>query len=141
MLREAAAGDARSAVACGSAGGAARSARATPLSALAGTRLKLRLRDYGACGRSPRDAGSLYVRAVGARARRAARDGWVYKVGRRAGTTGAADPSGPFGSGRLQRRRPRAVVLVRADGAAGCQRTLEVRPAPRRSAAGRAAAR
>ena len=52
--------------------------RATPLSVLAGTRLKLRLRDYGACGRSARDAGALYVRAVaGERAKGAA--GWVYK--------------------------------------------------------------
>ena len=31
------------------------------------------------------------------------RDGWVYKIGRRAGTTGAADPSGPFGRGKLRR--------------------------------------
>ena len=30
------------------------------------------------------------------------RNGWVYKVGRRAGTTGAADATGPFGSGRLR---------------------------------------
>ena len=81
---------------------ALRGRAATPLSVLAGTRLKLRLRDYGACGRSARDAGSLYVRAVaGERAQGAA--GWVYKVGRRAGTTGAADPSGPFGHGRLKR--------------------------------------
>jgi hypothetical protein len=94
----------------------------TPLSALAGTRLKLRLRDYGACGRSARDAGSLYVRAVGPdRARGAA--GWVYKVGRRAGTTGAADPSGPFGRGRLKRG---ARVLWFWCAHAVCQRTLEV---------------
>jgi hypothetical protein len=99
--------------------------RATPLSALAGTRLKLRLRDYGACGRSARDAGSLYVRAVvGERARGA--NGWVYKVGRRAGTTGAADPSGPFGHGRL---KPGARVLwfwCAQTGGQACQRTLEV---------------
>jgi hypothetical protein len=104
--------------------------RATPLSVLAGTGLRLRLKDYGACGRSPRDAGSLYVRAVGPdRARGAA--GWVYKVGRRTGTAGAADPSGPFGRGRL---RPGARVLwfwcVQERGEA-CQRTLEVSSAAR----------
>jgi hypothetical protein len=103
--------------------------RATPLSALAGTRLKLGFRDYGSCGRSPRDAGGLYVKRIGAdRARGAA--GWVYKVGRRAGTTGAADPSGPFGRGKL---KPGARVLwfwcVQVSGEA-CQRTLEVASAP-----------
>ena len=98
--------------------------RATPLSVLAGTRLALRLRDYGSCGRSPRDAGALYVTRVGSdRARGDA--GWVYKVGRRAGTTGAADPSGPFGRGRL---RPGARVLwfwCLQDRGEACQRTLE----------------
>ena len=97
----------------------------TPLSVLAGTRLKLRLRDYGACGRSARDAGSLYVRAVaGERAKGAA--GWVYKVGRRAGTTGAGDPSGPFGHGRLKRGAPVLWFWCAQSGGEACQRTLEV---------------
>ena len=99
--------------------------RATPLSALAGTRLKLGFRDYGSCGRSPRDAGALYVRRIGGeRARGSA--GWVYKVGRRAGTTGAADPSGPFGRGKLKRgARVLWFWCVQTRGEA-CQRTLEV---------------
>jgi hypothetical protein len=97
----------------------------TPLSVLAGTRLRLRLRDYGACGRSPRDAGSLYVRAIaGERARGAS--GWVYKVGRRAGTTGAADPSGPFGHGRLKRGARVLWFWCAQTGGVACQRTLEV---------------
>jgi hypothetical protein len=99
--------------------------RATPLSVLAGSRLRLRLQDYGACGRSPRDAGALYVTQVGPD-RRGGPAGWVYKIGRRAGTSGAADPSGPFGTGRL---RAGARVLwfwcVQERGEA-CQRTLEV---------------
>jgi hypothetical protein len=99
--------------------------RATPLSVLAGTRLKLKLRDYGACGRSARDAGSLYVRAVaGERAKGAA--GWVYKVGRRAGTTGAADPSGPFGRGRLRSGARVLWFWCAQTGGEACQRTLEV---------------
>ena len=103
--------------------------RATPLSALAGTRLKLGFRDYGSCGRSPRDAGALYVKRIGAeRARGTA--GWVYKVGRRAGTTGAADPSGPFGGGKLKRgARVLWFWCVQVSGTA-CQRTLEVSSAP-----------
>lgn len=98
----------------------------TPLTALAGTRLDLRLRDYGRCGRRARNAGGLYVRSVeGERERGAA--GWVYKVGRRIGTTGAADPSGPFGTGRRLRAGQRLLWFwcVRAG---RCQRTLEVRP-------------
>jgi len=97
----------------------------TPLSVLAGTRLSLRLRDYGSCGKSARDAGSLYVRAVaGERAKGAA--GWVYKVGRRAGTTGAADPSGPFGRGRLKRGARVLWFWCAQTGGEACQRTLEV---------------
>jgi len=103
--------------------------RATPLSALAGTRLKLRLRDYGACGRSPRDAGSLYVRQIGAD-RASGASGWVYKVGRRTGTTGAADPSGPFGRGRLQGGAQLLWFWCRQDRGQSCQRTLEVSSAP-----------
>jgi hypothetical protein len=103
--------------------------RATPLSVLAGTRLPLGFRDYGSCGRRVRDSGALYVRRVGPDRARGS-DGWVYKVGRRAGTTGAADPSGPFGRGKL---RPGARVLwfwclQNADSA--CQRTLEVTSPP-----------
>ena len=103
--------------------------RATPLSALAGTRLRLRLRDYGACGRSPRDAGSLYVRQVGAD-RASGASGWVYKVGRRAGTTGAADPSGPFGRGRLKGGARVLWFWCSQGRGQSCQRTLEVSSAP-----------
>ena len=100
--------------------------RATPLSALAGTRLRIRLKDYGSCSRSPVDAGALYVTQVGPD-RRGGPRGWVYKVGRRAGTTGAADPSGPFGSGRLKGGRLLWFWCVQ-NRSTGCQRTLEARP-------------
>ena len=102
--------------------------RATPLSALAGTRLRLRIKDYGACGRSPADAGALYVTQVGSD-RRGGPRGWVYKVGNRAGTTGAADPSGPFGTGR-RLRAGQALLWFWCvqDPSSGCQRTLVARP-------------
>ena len=99
--------------------------RATPLSALAGTRLPLGFRDYGSCGRSARDAGSLYVRRIGPdRARGSA--GWVYKVGRRTGTTGAADPSGPFGRGKLRRGARVLWFWCVQNAGEACQRSLEV---------------
>ena len=100
----------------------------TPLSALVAAKLRLRYKDYGACSRRPRDAASLYVRSV-ASERAQGSDGWVYKVGRRAGSGGAADPAGPFGTGR--RLRSGADVLwfwCVKDAGDSCQRTLEVRP-------------
>jgi hypothetical protein len=100
---------------------------ATPLSVLAGTKLRLRVRDTGSCGRRARDAAGLYVFQVGPdRAKGSA--GWVYKVGNRAGTTGAADPSGPFGTGRRLRAGQRVLWFwCRLEGT-GCQRTLDARP-------------
>lgn len=100
--------------------------KATALSALVGTRLDLQVRDYAACSRSPRDSSGLYVRRIGPNSERGL-GGWVYKVGRRTGSTGAADPSGPFGDGRRLRDGQRVLwFYCRRSGA--CQRTLEVRP-------------
>ena len=67
--------------------------RATPLSVLAGAGVPFAVRDYGSCSRRARDAGSLYVQRIGPDAARG-RDGWVYKVGNRSGSAGAADPAG-----------------------------------------------
>jgi hypothetical protein len=101
---------------------------ATPLSALVATHLKPALRDYGRCGRRPRDASGLYVSSI-AGDRASGGSGWVYKVGRRAGTTGAADLSGPFGTGRRLRNGQRVTWFwCTLESSGGCQRTLEVRP-------------
>jgi hypothetical protein len=95
----------------------------TPLSVLAATRLRLGIRDYGRCGRRPRDATGLYVTKV-AGERERGRGGWVYKIGRRTPSLGAADLSG---------RRLRAGDRVtwfwcEQNDSGGCQRTLEARP-------------
>jgi hypothetical protein len=106
--------------------------RATPLSVLAGTGVSFSLKDYGACSRRARDAGSLYVRKIGPDRERGT-DGWVYKVGRRAGSGGAADPAGSFGTGRLLRRGQQVLWFwCVKDAADSCQRTLEVAPARKR---------
>jgi hypothetical protein len=98
----------------------------TALAALVRTRPgRLRLRDFGSCSRRPRDSGGLFVAGIGPDRNRG-QNGWVYKVGRRSATAGAADPSGPFGSGRL-RTRARVTWFYCRLQAGGCQRTLEVR--------------
>ena len=112
--------------------------RATPLAALLGTGLRVRLRDYGSCGRRTRDAG-----------------GAVRDAGRRASATGAATAGSTRSGARPARpappiRRARSATAACAPatgvtwfwcgcGALGrCQRTLEVTPS---AASGRAAAR
>jgi hypothetical protein len=84
----------------------------------------LRLRDFGACSSRPRDGGGLFVQAIRGNRNRG-QNGWVYKVGRRAATAGAADPGGPFGRGRLRAGQRVTWFYCRLrDG--GCQRTLEL---------------
>jgi hypothetical protein len=107
----------------------------TALSALAATKLPLTFKDFGACSRRPAESGSLYVRSI-AGERASGADGWVYKVGRRVGTTGAADPSGAFGDGRKLRTGQRVLWFwCVKDAGNACQRTLEV-AAPRTVAPG-----
>ena len=63
------------------------------------------------------------------RTRARGRDGWVYKVGNRSGSAGAADPGGSFGTGRTLRGGERVLwfwcVKDRRD---ACQRTLADAP-------------
>ena len=85
---------------------------------------RFKLRDYGACSRRARDAGSLYVSKIGPDRERG-RDGWVYKVGRRSGSAGAADPAGSFGTGRKLRAGQRVLWFWCVKNPADeCQRTL-----------------
>ena len=80
----------------------------------------VKVADYGSCGSSA-NAGGLYVTQVG-RDRRAGQSGWVYAVNGRVGTAGAADPSGPFGSGRL--RGGQKVVWFWCAKAGSCERRV-----------------
>ena len=103
-------------------------ARGTPLAALARSKVaRIRLRDYGACSRRrASDSGGLFVRKLGRDANRG-QNGWVYKVGHKLATAGAADPSGPFGRGRLRSGKRVTWFYCLADPEGGCQRTLGVR--------------
>lgn len=81
----------------------------TPLAALIALQAKakasavgrLALKDYGSCGKRPSTSSLLYLTAIGAD-RADGPDGWVYDIAGRSGSTGAADPAGPFGKGRLK---------------------------------------
>jgi hypothetical protein len=102
-------------------------AAATPLAALAAVRRgrgpEFRLRDYGSCSRRAVDSSALFVTQIGPDRNRRA-DGWVYKVGRRVPSIGAADPSGR----RLRTGERLTWFYCRAQSGGGCQRTLEVAP-------------
>ena len=80
--------------------------------------------DYGECSRRPADSAGLFVRAMRGERNRA-QDGWVYKVGRRLATAGAADPSGPFGNGRLRGGDDVVWFYCRQFATGTCQRSLE----------------
>ena len=107
---------------------------ATALAALVRSKPpKLRLHDYGSCSSHARDAAGLFVRAIGPDANKG-QDGWVYKVGHRAATAGAADPAGPFGNGRLKNGSRVTWFYCHMNATNhSCQRTLDLAtksPAP-----------
>lgn len=103
--------------------------RATPLAALVRSRPgRLQIEDSGgdSCSLRAADGAQLYVRSIAGQAERGS-DGWVYKVGRRLATAGAADPTGPFGSGRLRSGRRVTWFYGRTRAGGEFQRTLELR--------------
>jgi len=87
-------------------------------------RRHIRLRDYGSCSNRPVDSAGLFVKAIREDVNRGL-NGWVYKVGRKLGTAGGADPAGPFGDGRL-RTGAEVVWLYCVFVESSCQRSLEV---------------
>ena len=95
----------------------------TALAALARSKVgRLGLRDFGSCSSRARDSAGLFVQSI-AGERNRGQNGWVYKVGHRAATAGAADPSGPFGRGRLEPGQRVTWFYCRLR-EGGCQRTL-----------------
>jgi len=84
--------------------------------------------DYGSCSRRPADSAGLFVKALRGERNRG-QDGWVYKVGHKLATAGAADPSGPFGAGRLRTGDDVAWFYCRQFSTGTCQRSLAVETA------------
>jgi hypothetical protein len=85
------------------------------------------LRDYGHCDSAPADSAELFVTTLGGQAN-SGRSGWEYKVDGFAGSTGAADPSGPKGDGRRLRSGARVLWFYCETTPRGCQRTLAISP-------------
>ena len=111
----------------------------TPLATLEAARRlagpSFHLRDFGACSLRPAESSGLFVDRVGFDYNRG-RDGWVYKVDRRAGTASAGGLAGPFGTGRRLRAGQRVTWFYCRLGFGGCQRTLDLYVPVRRPAAG-----
>jgi hypothetical protein len=106
----------------------------TALAVLVRSRIgRVRLRDFGSCSRRARDGAGLFVRAI-RRDRNRGQNGWAYKVGHKAATAGAADPSGPFGTGRRLRRGQRIVWFYCVLSGTTCQRSLSIRTRATRGA-------
>jgi hypothetical protein len=109
-------------------------AAGTPLAVLAAVRRlggpRFALRDYGSCGSAAVNSGQLFVYSVGGEANRG-QSGWEYKVDNVAGSTGAADTSGPLGNGRRLRSGQRVLWFWCQAAGRGCQRTLAAAPATR----------
>ena len=102
----------------------------TPLAALIRSRIAaLKLKDFGSCSRKPADAAGLYVAAIG-KDRASGPNGWVYKVGNKVASAGAADPAGPFGRGRIRSGTRVTWFFCRMNAStSSCQRTLGVKTA------------
>ena len=102
-------------------------AAGTPLAVLADLRHlggpAFAVRDYGRCGSSPRNSAALFVYTLAGEAN-IGRDGWEYKVNSRAGSAGAADPSGPLGNGRLIGSGQQVLWFWCHSSGGGCQRSL-----------------
>jgi len=75
-------------------------AQGTPLAALKGTGVFFHLKDFGRCSMSTSASAGLFLDKL-VDTTNTGTSGWTFKVNNRAGTAGAADPAGPFGSGSL----------------------------------------
>jgi len=104
-------------------------AAGTPLAVLAAMRRAggpaFAVRDYGHCGGAAANSSELFVYSLGGE-ENSGQNGWEYKVDGTAGSTGAGDPSGPSGNGRLLRSGERVLWFWCVAVGDGCERTLEV---------------
>jgi hypothetical protein len=83
------------------------------------------VRDYGRCGSSQRNSGSLFVYDLAGETN-GGRSGWEYKVSGLSGSAGAGDASGPQGDGRLIGSGAQVLWFYCHAVAGGCQRTLSL---------------
>ena len=75
-------------------------AEGTPLAALKATGIIFHVKDFAKCSTKPAASSGLFVDKI-LTTPNTGSSGWTFKVNNRAGTAGAADSTGPFGSGPL----------------------------------------
>ncbi len=75
-------------------------AEGTPLAALKGTGILFHVKDFAKCSTVPAASSGLFVDRI-LTTTNTGTSGWTFKVNNRAGTAGAADSKGPFGTGPL----------------------------------------
>ncbi|MEI7888767.1 MAG: hypothetical protein WCI34_00535 [Actinomycetes bacterium] len=109
-------------------------AQGTPLAALKGTGVVFHLKDFGRCSMSTSASAGLFLDKL-LNTTNTGTSGWTFKVNNRAGTAGAADPSGPFGTGPLATGDKVIWFWCVFDANWACQRNLAL-VAPSTAAAG-----
>ena len=100
-------------------------AAGTPLAAFKSTGLVFHMKDFGHCSMKTTDSAGLFVDRINSTSN-SGTSGWSFKVNNRAGTAGAADPSGPFGAGPMASGDKVLWFWCVFDANWACQRTLEV---------------
>jgi hypothetical protein len=109
-------------------------AEGTPLAVLKASGVSFHLKDFAKCSTNPVASAGLFVDRIGTTTNTGI-SGWSFKVNNRAGTAGAADTSGPFGTGHLAGGEKVVWFWCVYDANWACQRSLSV-TAPATAASG-----
>ena len=97
----------------------------TPLATLKAVGINYHLKDFASCSLKPSDSAGLFVDRIGTIPNTGI-SGWSFKVNNKAGTAGAADPAGPFGSGLIANGARVLWFWCVYDINYNCQRNLEI---------------
>jgi hypothetical protein len=109
-------------------------AEGTPLAVLKASGVSFHLKDFAKCSTNPVASAGLFVDRIGTTTNTGS-SGWSFKVNDRAGTAGAADSAGPFGTGHLVGGEKVVWFWCVYDANWACQRSLAI-SAPATAAAG-----
>jgi hypothetical protein len=100
-------------------------AEGTPLAVLKASGVSFHLKDFAKCSSNPVASAGLFVDRIGTTTNTGT-SGWSFKVNNRAGTAGAADTAGPFGTGHLVGGEKVVWFWCVYDANWACQRSLAI---------------